>query len=68
MEDKSERFTLNKQDGKQILKGLAIALGGALLTYLSEIIIKIDFGQWTPVAVALFSAGINAGRKLLADV
>lgn len=61
----SVRYTLNKEDGKKILVGLGIACGGALLTYVSDLIPNIDFGEFTPVVVALFSVLINAGRKFL---
>lgn len=61
----SVRYTLNKEDGKKILIGAGIALGGTLLTYVSDLIPNIDFGEFTPVVVALFSVLINAGRKFL---
>lgn len=62
----SARFTLNKQDGQKIIKGALIALGGALLTYLLEIIPQIDFGVYTPTVVAVASIVINAGLKFIA--
>lgn len=62
----SARFTLNKEDGQKILKGASIALGGALLTYLLEIIPEIDFGSYTPTVVAVASILINAGLKFIA--
>ena len=61
----SERFTLNKDDLQKILTGAAVALGGALLTYVSQIVTQIDFGVWTPTVVALASILVNAGRKFL---
>lgn len=61
----SEKFRLNKEDGIKILTGSGIAMGGALLTYLLEILPNINFGEFTPVAVAVFSILINAGRKFL---
>lgn len=63
----SPRFKLNQEDGKKILKGLLIAVAGAALTYAAELLPSIDFGQYTPLAVAVFSALINALRKLLAN-
>lgn len=61
----SERFKLNKEDGKKILTGAGIAMAGALLTYFADILPNVDFGEWTPVAVAVFSILVNAGRKFL---
>jgi hypothetical protein len=62
---KSKRFTLNQEDVIKILAGAGIALGGALVTYLTEIVGQIDLGQWTPVFVAVMSIAINALRKLV---
>lgn len=61
----SNRFQLNREDGKKILVGAGIAAGGALLTYLLEILPNVDFGELTPVVVAVLSILINAGRKFL---
>lgn len=61
----SKRFRLNKEDSIKILTGSGIAMGGALLTYILEILPSIDFGEFTPVVVAVFSILINAGRKFL---
>lgn len=59
----SENFVMNKEDMKKLGKGLLIALLGALLTFLEENIINIQFGSWTPVIVALNSVIVNLGRK-----
>lgn len=61
----SKKFTLNKEDGLKILKGAGIALAGALLTYLADLIPSIDFGSYTPVVVSLSSILINAGLKFI---
>lgn len=61
----SKRFQLNESDGKKILVGAGVALGGALLTYVTALIPNVDFGVWTPAVVALASILVNAGRKLL---
>ena len=61
----SVRYTFNKEDGKSILKGLGIAVGGAALTYLAGLLPNLEFGEFTPVVVALFSVLINAGRKFI---
>ncbi len=59
----SEKFRLNKEDGLKIAKGACIALGGALLTYLAEILPNVDFGNYTLVIAPIVSILINAGLK-----
>lgn len=61
----SAKYTLNKNDVMKILKGAGIALGGAALTYLLQILPDIDFGNYTPAVVALLSILINAGLKFI---
>lgn len=61
----SDRFTLNKEDGLKILKGAGIAAGGALLTYLLEILPNIDFGSYTLILAPILSILINAGLKFI---
>lgn len=56
---------MNKSNYKKIGKGLLIAMAGAGLTYLAQLIPGLDFGIYTPLAVATFSALINAGREYL---
>lgn len=64
----SGRYQLSVEDLKKIGVGLLIAAGGAALTYLAEIIPNVDFGIYAPVAVAVASVLINAGRKFLASL
>ena len=61
----SNRFSLNKEDALKILKGASIAIGGALLTYLLEILPKVDFGQYTLIVAPIISILINAGLKFI---
>lgn len=61
----SKKYELKTEDFKKIGTGALIALGGALLTFTAETIPNIDFGEYTPVVVALSSILINAGRKFL---
>lgn len=63
----SPRFSMNREDLKKVGKGALIALLGALITYGTETIANIDFGEWTPLAVAVFSVLANIGRKYVAD-
>ena len=59
------KFTFTKENYLKIAKGAGIAVGGALLTYLAQFISETDFGQWTPVVVALGGIIINSGRESL---
>ena len=45
------------------LKGLLMAGAGAALTYLANLS-GMEFGQWTPVVVALAGAGLNWLRSM----
>ena len=58
----SQSFRLNKEDGKKIVKGLLIAMGGAGVTYLLAILDVIDVGTATPLWVALASSFLNAAQ------
>lgn len=62
----SKRYQLNSDDGKKILIGLVVAVAGAIVTYAADTIPNVDFGVWTPVAVAGFSVLINVLRKWIA--
>lgn len=61
----SKKYKLSKKDAIKIGHGALIAMGGVLLTYLAEVIPNVDFGDWTPVVVALCSVLVNVGRKFL---
>ncbi len=63
----SARFKLNKIDLAKVAKGALIALGGALIVYVTETIPEIDFGEYTPIAVAVASVAVNAARRWLSD-
>lgn len=61
----SPKYSLNKEDGKRILSGAAVALSGALLTYVSQVVTETNFGEYTPIVVAMFSVVSNTLRKYL---
>jgi hypothetical protein len=63
VEKQSEKYKLNKTDLKKIGKGALIAGVGAIATYGLEIIPNVDFGEYTPVIVALISVIFNAILK-----
>lgn len=66
MEKPSKRFTLNETDWKAIVRGAGVALGSALITYLIELLPSVDFGEMTPMVVAIAGILLNSGRKYLA--
>lgn len=63
----SKRYQLNREDLKRIGIGALVALAGALLTYLETLIPNVEFGVYSPLAVAVNSILANAVRKFLAD-
>ena len=65
MTEESKRYKLNRADGFKIGKGALIALGGALLTYVAELLPQIDFGAYTPIVVGISSVIINTAWKFL---
>ena len=56
----SQSFKLNKEDGKKILKGLALSMGGAAVAYILGILNYIDVDAYTPLFVAIASSALNA--------
>ena len=62
----SIKYTLNTTDLKKIGTGAMVATIGALFTYLTQVITQIDFGQWTPIVVAVYGVLANIVRKFLA--
>ncbi len=67
MSEQSKRFSLNSADIISLGKGLLIACAGAGLTYLTEQIPNVDFGQMTPVVVAAWSIVANIIRKYISS-
>lgn len=63
----SKKYSLNKADAKRIGLGALVAIGGAAVVYLGELIPNVDFGQYTPIAVALGGILVNTLRKFLTD-
>jgi len=66
-QNKSEKYSLNGNDFKKIVKGTGIAVAGFLLTYVAELIPNINFGEYSGIVVALSAVLINAGRKLITE-
>ena len=62
----STKYSLNAVDWKKILIGAGVAVAGALLTYGTDIVTKLEPGVWTPVIVAVWSIVANVVRKWIA--
>jgi len=60
----SKKLKLNKEDGKKILKGFGIAMGGAAAAFALNLIPQIDFGSYAYVVVPMASVALNAIVKI----
>jgi hypothetical protein len=67
MESTSKKYSLNKVDLQKIGIGALVAISGALITYFAKVVGDVDFGVYTPIAVAVFSIIANVVRKYIAD-
>jgi len=63
----SPKRQLILKDLQSLAIGLGIALAGSALTYISEWVLKCDYGEMTPVIVAVWSVIANALRKLITE-
>ena len=63
----SKKYSLISEDLKRIGIGAMVAIIGALATYLQDTIPNIDFGAYTPIAVAINSIIVNAVRKYISE-
>ena len=66
-EQDSKKYDLNKKDLTKIGKGALNAVGGALLTFLAEVVGQINFGEYTYVVVPVAAILINAGLKFIKE-
>jgi hypothetical protein len=56
---------MTKEKWLKVGKGALIAIGGAVVAYIPEAINIIDWGTWTPIAVAMGGVLVNMLRQLL---
>lgn len=66
-EIKSKPFQLSKEDIKKVGKGAVIAVSGALLTYITELIPTIDFGAYAPLIASIWAIIVNLAWKFIKD-
>lgn len=63
IQKKSKAWELSREDLRSVAVGAAVAMSGAGLTYASQWASSVDFGEWTPLVVAVLSVAANALRK-----
>jgi hypothetical protein len=59
------KMALPTEDWKKVLTGAGLAILGAGVTYLSQNITNLDFGQYTYVIVPLVTVALNVIRKVV---
>ena len=62
----STQFSLNAVDWKKVATGAGIAVVGALLTYVTQVVADLEPGPWTPVIGAAWSVVANIAKKWIA--
>lgn len=55
-------ITMSKEQWIKIGKGALIAIAGAFVVYIPEVVTEVDWGVWTPFAVATASILVNILR------
>lgn len=61
-------FKLPKAEWVSVLKGALVAGGGVALTYLSQNLSGLNFGDSTAIVVGILSVVLNVLRKSLSNV
>lgn len=61
------QFTFGKKELKSLGKGALIAIAGALIVYIPQAVQSVDWGTWTPFAVAIASIAVNFLRLWASD-
>ena len=64
--EKQVAFSFDKATLGKIGRGALIAGGGTAIIYILQVISSMDFGQFTPLAVAIASIGINVCKEYVA--
>lgn len=61
------KFILEKSEWISVGKGALIAIVGSLLTYFTAFFAKTNFGEMTPIIVAVWSVLVNIARKWISS-
>lgn len=75
LENTSEKYQLNKVDTYKILRGAGITLASALITYIGQVYLNIDYTITTsnatidlgPFAIVIIGAALETGRRFIAN-
>lgn len=59
----SKKYSFNKEDLRKIGIGALVAIGGALIPYLTEVLANFEFGKWAFIAAPLSAILLNTLRK-----
>lgn len=63
-----QKYSFDSVTLKKVARGALIAGGGAVLTYVLQEAVSMDFGASTPIVVALLSIALNAVREYIKGV
>lgn len=55
----------SKENSSKLLKVALFVVSSALLTAGTEFVAQVDFGQWTPIVMAVWNVVLAAGREYL---
>jgi len=56
-------LAMAKEDWIKIAKGLGIAVAGAAMTYVEQLLPMLEFGEYTPIVMAVNCVIVNIIRK-----
>lgn len=56
-------LAITKEDWIKIAKGLGIAVAGAAMTYVEQLLPMLEFGEYTPIVMAVNCVIVNIIRK-----
>lgn len=63
-----ESFSFKGINWKKVGMGAIVAMTGALLTYITQWVTSSDFGDYTPLVMAVWSIAANIGRKWVSNL
>ena len=64
----SAKYKLDRADGAKILKGAIVAVLGALLTFLTDLLPRVELNEWSPLVMAVWSVVVNSALKFLMNL
>ena len=58
------KLDLPKEDWKSVLKSLGVVVIGTVLTFASQHLANVDFGQYTYLVIPIVTVAVNILRKV----